>query len=133
MLALSQELHAAFTIAFRLNLLRLEVQLKRAQFVKAENSIGCTKMLGLAEATIILITLCFACASLPSVCGVLACRGTHGEQSDSYTEPTLQTAANRLPSFHSQLTSWEWVLVDTVPCCGRRAAENTHISLLENI
>lgn len=80
------------------------------------------------EAGLLLITLCFAYVAFPSVCVGLSRRRPHSDSPPTFPdEHDVQSQAESRSSgavpFSSQLTSWEWLLVDSTSCCGRRQTE----------
>jgi hypothetical protein len=75
-----------------------------------------------AEASICLV-LALGCAATAAFFHA-ACSGTRRcatppEDALRGEPPAAQGTSGEMP-FRSQLTSWEWLLIDAPPCCGRR-------------
>ena len=79
------------------------------------------------EAGVLLFALCFAYVALPSLCVGLSRQRAHSDNHASPEEQGVQPQSSSRSGgevpFRSQLTSWEWLLVDATPCCGRRETQ----------
>ena len=79
--------------------------------------------MGFLEATI-LIMIAMGCAATAAVfvpvCGALCWKRDDPAVRGAGDEPQEASSPDGSVPFRSQLTSWEWLLVDAAPCCGRR-------------
>lgn len=79
--------------------------------------------MGLVEATLLLL-LAVGCAAMAAglmpLCGGSACEDDSSAVREPAEKPEEVFSRDEVPPFRSHLTSWEWLLVDAAPCCGRR-------------